>query len=1356
MPPAYSPSQKGAIAQFVGFTQTKDSIAAKVSQLCLHSEKQKYIWSLLRDNSRPTGGMLNKQLMLVGEQAASNILSLQLRRKPPIRNHQPEGLDRLWLDLEKRLARIPLDKNGSTLQDEDEVQLSQQLLAMDDAPFDYCLESFYEADEFPKWVSRRQSVQRRVKSLQTLFHKWITAFAPSDMEHLCKMPAMLRYALKRPLMPQRDLESTLEELGICVPPVYSRTMKPQPKKLHGREQRLLLGIDVDGSGPHHQSAQYDDLIFKGWLPLDQKIEVPEAPTTQDTGRSLDGVGDRKAHDKEELHRQLQATYTLFKKGTFDIGEAIDRYKDFLGARHISNIDLARRLEDFGIPKEHIMGPQIELDQAALHESLQRTYKYLHDGRLSLERAITWYRFLLNQPEEPLTDLANRLEELGLPREHIFGKVCEEDSPCSQGPAEGPELEVVEDVKNLVLAYRYGNFKLDEALSFVSARLEGLRIDQRRFSRLISSVDLTPSQAAQAIFESAAGESRSPSPTDQTDSDETKHLEWLANLFLEMYEEKIYDGLDSGIALTEFREELDVDDFQPHEVSFILAQLQDSDDCDQEVGGTTTTSDIGDAVDKDSRMLSSSMPPPEKRMSRERSPSLGSETLVRSGTPGDSSVATLCDDIAAQEPNLAVAEWEESFSGTAGYPEHCDYDLLRASPEHGFSTDLWGLNLPTAKAKKLALDIGLPTDYVNRRIRSLTPLRQNSTKARKMGSRATSPSIKRKASVTLPQGRQIRLIKFTDDPTVSAKEVGTYGAYVQGTCAAGASEGCATGQRSSDLDPIIDSIEEPGNKSQYHDAHAIDEYSETSGARGTADQSEMEMKRFTSLAIDGKQGPLENSSTILEYLESNVIEDGIFRVNFPIDSKSYKAAIRTIASKGLAEIANEIKWGSVRPIQSPRERQLITLLRDIERDPNSFDVRSLITSIQRGLREVAELADLGVLTNESSTKVGQGASTSPNPDVSSTSSDLEADSSSIFRGILATNPCPHKPSSRQTDLYKLYFGNPALIRDAGFVTQLFVCPECTKFNGYESLSLIEPFKKPRRLRLTQPKRRRRVVGDDNEVPFVGTPKDMSYSAAVDCQSFFVGLETRRRQRRNANLSATNDRYFQNPVSSPSSSGSTSQLNKLFEKYKDKSDPDADTIGIEGSMRYLGDLGVKLDEVVLLAVLTELSAPTMGELSRSGFVDGWRTRRATDINAQKATIRDLRRELPQPDFFRRVYKHTFKLALASGQKSLPLDIAIEYWRLLLQAPSINWYSPPTVTTPQASPWLEWWLDYLESRWKKGVSRDMWEQTGKLVLKTLEEGGETMGWWSEDGAWPGVIDQFVEYVREKRGEQEGRMEE
>jgi len=42
-----------------------------------------------------------------------------------------------------------------------------------------------------------------------------------------------------------------------------------------------------------------------------------------------------------------------------------------------------------------------------------------------------------------------------------------------------------------------------------------------------------------------------------------------------------------------------------------------------------------------------------------------------------------------------------------------------------------------------------------------------------------------------------------------------------------------------------------------------------------------------------------------------------------------------------------------------------------------------------------------------------------------------------------------------------------------------------------------------------------------------------------------------------------------------------------------------------MQYLGELGVSLDEVVVLAILTELSAPTMGELTREGFVDGWKS-------------------------------------------------------------------------------------------------------------------------------------------------------
>lgn len=112
---------------------------------------------------------------------------------------------------------------------------------------------------------------------------------------------------------------------------------------------------------------------------------------------------------------------------------------------------------------------------------------------------------------------------------------------------------------------------------------------------------------------------------------------------------------------------------------------------------------------------------------------------------------------------------------------------------------------------------------------------------------------------------------------------------------------------------------------------------------------------------------------------------------------------------------------------------------------------------------------------------------------------------------------------------------------------------------------------------------------------------------------------------------------------------------------------------------------------------------------------------------------------PDFFKRVYKQTFLIARLPGQKIVPLETSFEYWRLLFTAPSLSWNTPDT-------PWLTYWLDYLETRWKKSVSKDMWDQTGVFALKSLED--ESMSWWSEDGAWPGVLDEFVVYVREKRG--------
>lgn len=139
--------------------------------------------------------------------------------------------------------------------------------------------------------------------------------------------------------------------------------------------------------------------------------------------------------------------------------------------------------------------------------------------------------------------------------------------------------------------------------------------------------------------------------------------------------------------------------------------------------------------------------------------------------------------------------------------------------------------------------------------------------------------------------------------------------------------------------------------------------------------------------------------------------------------------------------------------------------------------------------------------------------------------------------------------------------------------------------------------------------------------------------------------------------------------------------------------------------------------------------------------------SDLTKIRNTVVQRKDQLAATSFrptFKSIYKHTFIIARAPGQKSVALEAAIEYWRLLLSAPSVSWSTSST-------PWLEWWIEFCEERWKKSVNKDMWDQTLTFVDKTLAD--ESMSWWSEDSAWPGVIDEFVEYVqKEKRGGQGG----
>lgn len=74
-------------------------------------------------------------------------------------------------------------------------------------------------------------------------------------------------------------------------------------------------------------------------------------------------------------------------------------------------------------------------------------------------------------------------------------------------------------------------------------------------------------------------------------------------------------------------------------------------------------------------------------------------------------------------------------------------------------------------------------------------------------------------------------------------------------------------------------------------------------------------------------------------------------------------------------------------------------------------------------------------------------------------------------------------------------------------------------------------------------------------------------------------------------------------SNNSAATKAALNKLFDQYREKASDEPDLVGVDGTMNYLQQLDVDLEGMESLVVLEIIQAPTMGEIAREGFVNGW---------------------------------------------------------------------------------------------------------------------------------------------------------
>ncbi|XP_013611334.1 PREDICTED: DCN1-like protein 2 isoform X2 [Brassica oleracea var. oleracea] len=172
-----------------------------------------------------------------------------------------------------------------------------------------------------------------------------------------------------------------------------------------------------------------------------------------------------------------------------------------------------------------------------------------------------------------------------------------------------------------------------------------------------------------------------------------------------------------------------------------------------------------------------------------------------------------------------------------------------------------------------------------------------------------------------------------------------------------------------------------------------------------------------------------------------------------------------------------------------------------------------------------------------------------------------------------------------------------------------------------------------------------------------------------------------------IEAAFDVFYSQPQ--PKSNGDMRRLEELFNRYKD---PYSDMILAEGVSVLCSDLQVEPQDIV----------------------------------TEKLAF--MRSELKDEQKFYEIYNFAFGWAKEKGQKSFALDTAIGMWQLLFA--EREW------------PLVNHWCDFLQDRHNKTISKDTWAQ----LLEFARTVNPLLSNYDAEGAWPYLIDEFVEYLYDK----------
>nr|CAG4648875.1 EOG090X0DAO [Polyphemus pediculus] len=186
--------------------------------------------------------------------------------------------------------------------------------------------------------------------------------------------------------------------------------------------------------------------------------------------------------------------------------------------------------------------------------------------------------------------------------------------------------------------------------------------------------------------------------------------------------------------------------------------------------------------------------------------------------------------------------------------------------------------------------------------------------------------------------------------------------------------------------------------------------------------------------------------------------------------------------------------------------------------------------------------------------------------------------------------------------------------------------------------------------------------------------------------------------------------------------------LFKEYSTPSSPE--TIGPEGVETLCKDLGVDPENISLLVLAWKMGAKQMGYFTMQEWLHGLTELQCDSLAKLQAKLSQLHTVLQDSSSFKSIYRYAFDFARDKDQRSLDIETAKAMLGLLLGK---QW----KLSNP-------FFLFLDQSRYRV-LNKDQWCN----VLEFSRAVDTDLKNYDVDGAWPVMLDEFVEWLKNSREE-------